>query len=418
MILTNAGDVKITQSNGFSDTIEVLYGQDMSESARNLSNYQLDGKALPAGSTVDFVDGKDKVKIVLPEGSLKSTTSYMFTIKTDVTTKEGSIIVGSTQTKKPAEVLIELADTVAPTMVSAVYLRSDEDIKPGSKSNILEVTMSEDVKLNGASSTDAKLLDDIKVTVAGSNIAIDDISVDPSNSKRLLVTLNEYVNISQSAKIVAVAEEDQKETSKTTHITDIEGNKLKAGSNTTATNSKFSTSVTPANTISSVGVKTAPTKVAYLNGENLNLTGLVVTLTKADGTTEDVAFADFASKGLTAKTNNNVANGAALSSSDINVVITHTDSGEVANQSIIVAATVNPTFSGVLQLGETTTGSLTNGGLATTKEYTSQDTSIVTVNNVGAINALAAGTTTIDYVGKDANGVVIEKGTVTITVAS
>ena len=62
---------------------------------------------------------------------------------------------------------------------------------------------------------------------------------------------------------------------------------------------------TPPITISVTGVavKTPQTKVTYNDGDSLDLTGLVVTLTKSNGTTEDVAFVDFGSKRNYSKSN-------------------------------------------------------------------------------------------------------------------
>lgn len=51
--------------------------------------------------------------------------------------------------------------------------------------------------------------------------------------------------------------------------------------------------------VTGVSVVTAPTKITYKVGDTLDLTGLVVKLTKADETTEDVPFADFESKLIT-----------------------------------------------------------------------------------------------------------------------
>lgn len=86
-------------------------------------------------------------------------------------------------------------------------------------------------------------------------------------------------------------------------------------------------------TVASITVKTAPTTVAYTSGGTLNLAGLVVTLTKNDASTEDVAFANFAAKGITTAK----ANGAALVVADTAVAITHTASGQSVNQAITVA---------------------------------------------------------------------------------
>lgn len=48
-------------------------------------------------------------------------------------------------------------------------------------------------------------------------------------------------------------------------------------------------------TLSSIAIKTAPTKVSYTAGEKFDPTGLVITKTMSDESTEDVAYADHAS---------------------------------------------------------------------------------------------------------------------------
>lgn len=83
-------------------------------------------------------------------------------------------------------------------------------------------------------------------------------------------------------------------------------------------------------TVSSVAVKEAPTKVTYTAGEKLDLSGLIVTLTKSDASTEDVAFADFAAKGITT----NKANDSVLTAEDTKVVITV--NGKTVEQPITV----------------------------------------------------------------------------------
>jgi uncharacterized repeat protein (TIGR02543 family) len=87
-------------------------------------------------------------------------------------------------------------------------------------------------------------------------------------------------------------------------------------------------------TVTSVTVKTAPTKTTYTAGDSLDLSGLVVTLHKSDSNTEDVAFADFATCGITTSP----ANGATLSASNTAVTITYTADSQSVSQSI----TVNP----------------------------------------------------------------------------
>jgi hypothetical protein len=58
--------------------------------------------------------------------------------------------------------------------------------------------------------------------------------------------------------------------------------------------------VTAALVVTGIAVKTQPADLSYTEGDNLDLTGIEVTLTYNDGTAEDVAPAGFAAKGITA----------------------------------------------------------------------------------------------------------------------
>jgi hypothetical protein len=84
--------------------------------------------------------------------------------------------------------------------------------------------------------------------------------------------------------------------------------------------------------VTEISVKTAPDKITYTAGETLDLTGVVVTLTKSDSSSEDVALADFAAKGITTSPEN----GAVLATTDTKVTITHTASGMSVEQAITV----------------------------------------------------------------------------------
>ena len=86
--------------------------------------------------------------------------------------------------------------------------------------------------------------------------------------------------------------------------------------------------------ITGITIKTEPDKVDYSEGESLDLTGLVVTLSKSDGTDEEAAFADFASRGITASP----ANGAVLTAADSTVIITV--NGKTASLAISVGSEV------------------------------------------------------------------------------
>ena len=87
--------------------------------------------------------------------------------------------------------------------------------------------------------------------------------------------------------------------------------------------------VKPARTLSSIAVKTAPTKVTYDAGSTFDPTGLVITLTYDDTSTVDVAYAD-ASASFTFSPSTSTA----LTTSDTSVTISY--GGKSTTQAITV----------------------------------------------------------------------------------
>ena len=79
-------------------------------------------------------------------------------------------------------------------------------------------------------------------------------------------------------------------------------------------------------------IKTAPLKTSYYEGDALDLSGLVVTLYLNNNNTQDVAFSNFESKGITCSPINEVI----LTLETSEVIITHTASTLSVNQSISV----------------------------------------------------------------------------------
>ncbi|MDD3895222.1 MAG: S-layer homology domain-containing protein, partial [Syntrophomonadaceae bacterium] len=83
-------------------------------------------------------------------------------------------------------------------------------------------------------------------------------------------------------------------------------------------------------TVRSIEILSEPDKVIYNEGEELDLTGLIVILNKSNGTTKDVAFADFTAEGIATSP----ANGTVLTSTNTEVIITV--NGKTVSQSITV----------------------------------------------------------------------------------
>lgn len=94
--------------------------------------------------------------------------------------------------------------------------------------------------------------------------------------------------------------------------------------------------------VTSISILNEPVKTTYIEGEILELTGLVVRLEKSDGSYEDVDFYDFSSKNIVTTP----ANGEVLTVSGSAITITHTVFNKSVNLPIIVNpidATISPT---------------------------------------------------------------------------
>ena len=87
--------------------------------------------------------------------------------------------------------------------------------------------------------------------------------------------------------------------------------------------------------VTDITVKTQPNKVTYTEDETLNLAGLEVTLKYDDGTSKNVAFAEFGANNITT----DPANGAKLAVTNDKVTITYNDGA--VTKTVDQAITVN-----------------------------------------------------------------------------
>ncbi|MSR91185.1 SwmB domain-containing protein [Inconstantimicrobium porci] len=213
-----AGNVSVT-----NNAIDIFFGAntEMSSSALNPANYTLDGKALPAGSTVDFVGDKKHVRITLPAETLVASTTYRLTLSNNIQTAAGENLVESLQTKEGTHIDLDLTDNVAPTLKSAKYSLADPTapILSTTTANKIEVTFSETLATI-AEDTDVNE-DDFKILVNGSEIAVTGIKQDLTKKEKVTLTLGQPINVSQSASISIVAEAN----GKVINTTDVAGNK-------------------------------------------------------------------------------------------------------------------------------------------------------------------------------------------------
>ena len=107
--------------------------------------------------------------------------------------------------------------------------------------------------------------------------------------------------------------------------------KLTMGTKTANTNNL----TVVAKEVTEILVKVQPTKLSYIEGQKLDLTGIVATLKYNDGETEDVAFANFATKKITTSP----VNGAELIRTSHNAKpVVLTCNGKTANTSNLTVA--------------------------------------------------------------------------------
>ncbi|HDR7354711.1 Sap [Bacillus cereus] len=210
------------------DVITVNYGQDMSGNAKDVENYKIDGKALPAGTTAEFVGSKQIVKISLPKNYFAKAQDAKFTISTNVLTASGSKVVANAQTKAPVESLIKFADNTAPKLASAVYVKATNEAEV---SNTIKVTFDENVKEFTAD--DAQFINDLKVVVNGNNTAVKGIKHGGDKEKNVVyLTTEKELNVAQAATISVVPKGAYNQE---INITDAAGNKLSLGNVTAST---------------------------------------------------------------------------------------------------------------------------------------------------------------------------------------
>src|SRR5699024_5105905 len=149
------------------------------------------------------------------------TTSYKLSVSTDVTTAQGVHIVDSLQTKGEANEVIELQDNTAPELSSAVYaLDADGD----KTTDQIVLTFNEAVQSPAGS--------DFKVEINGAEQEVASATV-ADNEEQVILTLEDEVNVSQTATISIVADGEGN-----VSTTDTNDNQAKVGSSVKANTTK------------------------------------------------------------------------------------------------------------------------------------------------------------------------------------
>ncbi|EJS64616.1 hypothetical protein ICW_04890 [Bacillus wiedmannii] len=211
------------------DVITINYTQDMSGNAKDVENYKIDGKALPTGTTAEFVGNKKTVKVSLPKNYFSKDQSAKFTISTNVLTASGSKVVANAQTKAPVEDLIKFGDNTAPKLASAVYVKATNE---ADVSNTIKVTFDENIEAFTAN--DAQFINDLKVVVNGNNAPVAGIKHGGKDEANVVyLTTAKDLNVAQAATISVVAKGSANADG--IKIADAAGNQLSLGNVTAST---------------------------------------------------------------------------------------------------------------------------------------------------------------------------------------
>jgi trimeric autotransporter adhesin len=161
--IANSGINKFTAT--FTNTGAVTADEVTSATALNLSNYKLDGNALPAGTQIYFTSAaKNVVEIVLPENSVNigvvGTGANAVLTVSNVADKAGNIV-------DPTSATVKITDNTAATLQSAKLL-----------GDTVELTFNENLDAATAPANIAALLTDFSIFAGTTAFAAAD--VDPT----------------------------------------------------------------------------------------------------------------------------------------------------------------------------------------------------------------------------------------------
>jgi len=162
--------------------------------------------------------------------------------------------------------------------------------------------------------------------------------------------------------------------------------------------------------ITDIAIKTQPDKLEYFEGETLNLSGIVVTLTYDDDTTEDVGPAGFAAKGITTSPSQGTPLALAHNGQPVTVSAgeysADTDKLTVEKGTMTVPVTGvkldKDTLTLIVGSKETLTAQIDPAN-ATNKNVTwsSSAPAVATVDTSGLVTAVATGSATITVTTED-----------------
>lgn len=252
-----------------TNVFQIVYtsSSDMTDSATTLSNYTLDGAALPSGTTVSFYGDKKTVRITLPAGSEANTTTGLLKVSKNVVNTDGVKVLASVNPEVEAKNYVNITDNVKPSTASAKYLLGTS---ADTTTNKIDLTFSENL---GSVTDNANSRNDFKVLVNGVKQTVANVIDGTSGDKDITLVLASPINISQASTISIVPEADQDDATASNNvisITDVAGNKATEGSTVTAAATQVD-----ANTVNATAAQTAINSI--VGGSNVATTAVDTT---------------------------------------------------------------------------------------------------------------------------------------------
>ncbi|WP_309089197.1 S-layer homology domain-containing protein [Domibacillus sp.] len=206
--------------NGNVFTITYPGTVDMTSSAASLSNYTLDGRSFPTGSTIEFVGNKRTVQITIPNETLSKDAQALIGISKDVKNVNGQSVALDTEGTAFTS-LVDVYDNVKPVLASGKFTNVNSSTN---LTNTVELTFSESVEGTNASA------DDFQFMVNGAEVAG---TVALNGTDKAVVTFAQPVNVNQALTVKVLAEADQDDKAMGTTDASTAANELTAGTTIT-----------------------------------------------------------------------------------------------------------------------------------------------------------------------------------------
>ncbi|MCM3410008.1 hypothetical protein [Metabacillus litoralis] len=163
-----------------NNQFKVVYSEAMSNDALDASKYTLAGVALPAGTTLTFVDSKQNVLVTLPEGYITVDGSRSVVVS-GVTANDGDLQDSSTQVAQT----VTFKENVVP-VAKTVTITNDGQAVVDFSEAVAGATTGITVKVNGTTVTPASLSNtggDLQVNFAAGTLKLTDkVTVEFSGS--------------------------------------------------------------------------------------------------------------------------------------------------------------------------------------------------------------------------------------------